>query len=68
MCGRSLKVPADLAGVTVVGLGVCGVLPELGDGVVERGEPGDLLLDVAQTRFEQVTNVFARRVAIVADM
>lgn len=47
MCGN-LKVPADLAGVTVVGLGVCGVLPELGDGVVERGKPGDLLLDVAR--------------------
>ena len=63
-----LQVPADLVWAACVGVRVRGVVPEVGDGAVQGGELGDLLLDLGQARVEEVSHVLAGRVAAVADV
>src|SRR5690606_1196048 len=62
-----LQVSADLVRAARVGVGLRGVVPELGDGVSERCELGDLLLDLGEARVEEVAHVLAGSSAAVAD-
>ncbi|GAB3197476.1 hypothetical protein GCM10027062_09220 [Nocardioides hungaricus] len=63
-----LQVLADLVGAAGVRLRVGGVVPELADVVAERGQVGDLLLDVFETCVEEVAHVLAGGLAVVADV
>src|SRR5690625_3862073 len=63
-----LQVSADLVRAARVGVGLRGVVPELGDGVSERCELGDLLLDLGEARVEEIAHVLAGRMAAVADV
>src|SRR5699024_7779383 len=62
-----LQVSADLVRAARVGVGLRGVVPELGDGVSQRCELGDLLLDLGEARVEEVAHVLAGSSAAVAD-
>ena len=66
MLGR-LDVPADLIRGASFRFGVCCLVTELGEGVAECDELGDLGVQVGEPFVEPVADVFAGRHAAVPD-